>query len=76
MVPKNQRVHLRPHTARMRQLVRAFGPAWIVMDRASVPCFDGEIGIYIASLCGKHQRWVRPHQIEALHDGEEDCCYS
>lgn len=57
------KVELLPNNKRLKQLRKEHGKFWNVIERRdNVLCFTGP-GIRIKSLDGKHERWVRPEDI-------------
>ena len=53
-------IKIRPTTNRLRQLIRDHGDVW-EMTQASRPivAFQGDRGVEVRSLNGRHTRWVR-----------------
>lgn len=52
-----------PADKRLKQLVREHGTVWSIKEDRSVACFGWERGLYVASLDGKHERWVRSSHV-------------
>ena len=62
---------LLPDNKRLKQLIREFGSEWTIVQKEDhVQCFDGNPGLFIQSICGKHTRWVRPIQVVNNIEGE------
>jgi len=63
----NQEVRLRPGTARLRQLIKAHGEVWTVLQfKPELQAFGYCPGYFIESKDLKHTRWVLPSQLEAI----------
>jgi len=62
------RCEIQPQTQRLKQLIKEFGKEWRVLSPIQETlCFNGDLGVHVESLCGKHNRWVQyPHEIYFL----------
>ena len=63
----NRFVILLPNTARLKQLRKEFGSTWsMVAPPEPMQCFDGDMGMRIVSIDGKHVRNARLTDIEVI----------
>ncbi len=54
------RIKIRPTTNRLRQLIRDHGDVWEMTGHSgSIIAFQGDRGVEVRSLNGRHIRWVR-----------------
>ena len=59
-----KQVNLIPNNRRIKQLIKQYGELWnVVRLEDYVECFKGP-GIFIASECGDHYRWIRPASMQ------------
>jgi hypothetical protein len=58
-------VQLLPLNARFKQLIKAHGKIWVVLEeRLNVICFAGRPGLFITNIEGPvHQRWVETNAV-------------
>jgi len=56
-------VLLKPATKRLKQLVKEFGPAWVVLREKPVACFNWSVGCFVETPDKSHSRWVRPEWV-------------
>jgi len=58
---------LLPNTARLKQLRKEHGSTWIMVTLPEpMQCFDGDMGIRIKSIEGKHVRNARLTDVEVI----------
>jgi len=55
-----------PANKRFKQLIAEHGRLWLELERKSVSCFDGKIGVLIESLDKTHTRWVMPTLLQEI----------
>lgn len=54
-------VTLQPRTKRLKQLIKAHGAIWRVLEDRNVACFNEQRGLFIEA--GGHTRWVHPTDV-------------
>jgi hypothetical protein len=53
----SNKVTIKPNTNRLKQLIKDHGKTWsIVKGPKGMQCFNGQLGMAIQSLDGKHER--------------------